>query len=61
MGLVTLPGAEPRADAPSGAEARRLVRRSRVERGWRACSRGRCDVPTLTPGRKVWPEHEGAQ
>ncbi|PWZ02253.1 putative mitochondrial aconitate hydratase [Testicularia cyperi] len=58
LGLVSLPGAAARPDAPTGAEARRLAKAvaggARLEglfpREWR--------IPTQTPSRTVWPSHQ---
>ncbi|EST05496.1 Aconitase A/isopropylmalate dehydratase small subunit, swivel [Kalmanozyma brasiliensis GHG001] len=61
LGLVTLPGAEPKADAPSGAEARRLVKAVAGGARLEGLFPREMRVPTATPGRKVWPAFEGAQ
>lgn len=58
LGLVTLPGAQPRPDAPSGAEARRLVKAVAGGARLEGLFPREMRVPTHTPGRKLWPTFE---
>ncbi|KAN0061689.1 aconitate hydratase [Thecaphora frezii] len=58
LGLVTKQGQPPRADAPTGAEARRLAKA--VAGGARLSSLfpREMRIPTATPSRKGWPSYE---
>ncbi|GAC71761.1 aconitase/homoaconitase [Moesziomyces antarcticus T-34] len=58
LGLVTLPGAQPKADAPTGAEARRLVKAVAGGARLEGLFPREMRVPTNSPPRKVWPDHE---
>ncbi|KAJ1029053.1 hypothetical protein NDA18_002682 [Ustilago nuda] len=61
LGLVTLPGAEPKKDAPTGAEARRLVKAVAGGARLEGLFPREIRVPTVTPGRKIWPDYEPSQ
>lgn len=59
LGLVSRrPGAAARADAPTGAEARRLAKAVAGGQRLAGLFPREMRVPTSTPGRKGWPSYE---